>query len=347
MAGSRAQSWLPGLPRVFVVALLLPSQCSSFGLPLPPRIRARSLRINACASASEELDGRPDGRNPSDELIMNDPIDSPEEVESRDVFVDAPLPVHSFADLGVRDSRIIANLAAANISAPNALQCASHGALSEGRDVVVHAHTGSGKTLAFLLPLLDRLEHIRGAPQLLVLSPSRELAYQVFCFAHPPISPICRTPLSHISPVILVFAFQIYRVAALALSGTGLEVAAIAGGANPGRQVEKLKRDKPQVVVGTAGRVSELAFEWSKLSLRQASLTQVSHKSLTRRTHVAHKFHTSLKRNCSHMSHAIVPIRRTPWFPHVTRHCSHTCHTPLFPTCHCDCLCVCRSIASS
>ena len=195
MAGSRAQSWLPGLPRVFVVALLLPSQCSSFGLPLPPRIRARSLRINACASASEELDGRPDGRNPSDELIMNDPIDSPEEVESRDVFVDAPLPVHSFADLGVRDSRIIANLAAANISAPNALQCASHGALSEGRDVVVHAHTGSGKTLAFLLPLLDRLEHIRGAPQLLVLSPSRELAYQVFCFAHPPISPICRTPL--------------------------------------------------------------------------------------------------------------------------------------------------------
>ena len=54
-----------------------------------------------------------------------------------------------------------------------------------GRDVLGAARTGSGKTLAFLIPVLERLYRARfsamvDGPGALVLSPTRELAVQIF-----------------------------------------------------------------------------------------------------------------------------------------------------------------------
>ncbi len=52
-----------------------------------------------------------------------------------------------------------------------------------GRDVLASAQTGTGKTAAFMLPILQRLTELRkgpkGAPRVLVLTPTRELAAQV------------------------------------------------------------------------------------------------------------------------------------------------------------------------
>jgi len=48
-----------------------------------------------------------------------------------------------------------------------------------GLDVMVQSQTGSGKTGAFLLPILNRIDTGLGAPQALVLVPTRELAVQV------------------------------------------------------------------------------------------------------------------------------------------------------------------------
>ena len=48
-----------------------------------------------------------------------------------------------------------------------------------GRDVVGQAQTGTGKTAAFALPLLSRIELDRREVQVLVLTPTRELAIQV------------------------------------------------------------------------------------------------------------------------------------------------------------------------
>ncbi|CAM9095253.1 unnamed protein product [Ectocarpus fasciculatus] len=54
-----------------------------------------------------------------------------------------------------------------------------------GRDVITVAKTGSGKTLGFLLPAIHRLQaefaegRRRGAPAILVLAPTRELACQI------------------------------------------------------------------------------------------------------------------------------------------------------------------------
>jgi len=145
----------------------------------------------------------------------------------------------SFETLGLNEPLLAANLAASNITHPNALQRATFAPLAAGRDAIVHAHTGSGKTLAFLLPLIEQLDPTSREPQALVLSPSRELAYQT------------------------------YRVAQALLAGTSLSAMAVAGGANPNRQIEKLRKDRPQLLIGSAGRVSELAFETKKLKLQR------------------------------------------------------------------------------
>ena len=52
--------------------------------------------------------------------------------------------------------------------------------LLAGHDVVAQAQTGTGKTAAFALPLLETLkvEKIK-KPQILILTPTRELAIQV------------------------------------------------------------------------------------------------------------------------------------------------------------------------
>jgi len=136
-------------------------------------------------------------------------------------------------------SQVAANLAALNISAPNALQRASFAPLAAGRDGVLHAPTGSGKTLAFLLPLIAQLDAASREPQALVLCPSRELA------------------------------FQTHRVAQQLLADSGLRSGIVAGGANPNRQIERLRKERPQLLIGTAGRVGELAYESKKLKLQR------------------------------------------------------------------------------
>ena len=58
----------------------------------------------------------------------------------------------------------------------------------EGRDLLGSAQTGTGKTAAFLLPALQRLAGEKvprpaGAPRILILTPTRELAHQVLMAA--------------------------------------------------------------------------------------------------------------------------------------------------------------------
>ena len=98
-------------------------------------------------------------------------------LEVLDVEIGGETPA-DFAALGMLRARVAANLAAANISAPNALQSACYGSLATGRDAIVQAHTGSGKTIAFLLPIIEQLNPTSKEPQALVISPSRELAFQ-------------------------------------------------------------------------------------------------------------------------------------------------------------------------
>ena len=96
-------------------------------------------------------------------------------------------------------------------------------ALTEG-DLIVQARTGSGKTLAFAIPIFNTMERASTAPQVLVLSPTRELAQQT--------------------------AREFTWLGA----DMGARVATLVGGLDMERQIRSLK-DGATVVVGTPGRV--------------------------------------------------------------------------------------------
>ena len=67
---------------------------------------------------------------------------------------------------------------------PTDIQKTAIPVILKGRDVLGAAKTGSGKTLAFLIPLLELLWRERWSGMdgmgALVISPTRELAYQTF-----------------------------------------------------------------------------------------------------------------------------------------------------------------------
>merc|ERR1719410_1751537 len=91
--------------------------------------------------------------------------------------------VTSFQDLPL-SSETLAGLKAGGYTVPTQIQRESIVLALQGNDILGAAKTGSGKTLAFLVPLLEKLysakwSHSDGVGAL-VITPTRELAYQIF-----------------------------------------------------------------------------------------------------------------------------------------------------------------------
>jgi len=102
-------------------------------------------------------------------------------------------------------------------------------ALAAGKNAYVSAETGTGKTLAYLLPIFGKIDPSMQNAQAIILAPTHELASQIHQ--------------------------QALRLAQNA--GSPIKSLLLIGGANPQRQIDKLKK-KPQLVIGSAGRVLEL-----------------------------------------------------------------------------------------
>lgn len=124
------------------------------------------------------------------------------------------------------------------------VQLAAVPRVADGKDIVIQSHTGTGKTLAFCLPMLDNVEPELKRVQGIVLAPTRELAMQIF------------------------------REVEKLIKGLDITVMALIGGANPIRQVDKLRKQTPHVVVGTPGRLAEM-HEQNELRLNSARVMVV------------------------------------------------------------------------
>ena len=83
-----------------------------------------------------------------------------------------------FAGLGISEP-VLQSLREMGFEEPTPVQARAIPLLLEGRDVVAQALTGTGKTAAFGIPLVERVDTKRNAPQAVVLAPTRELAVQV------------------------------------------------------------------------------------------------------------------------------------------------------------------------
>lgn len=91
--------------------------------------------------------------------------------------------VSKFSDIPM-STATSTGLKACGYTHPTDIQKAAIPLALRGRDVLGAAKTGSGKTLAFLVPVLELLWRERWGPEdgmgALVISPTRELAYQTF-----------------------------------------------------------------------------------------------------------------------------------------------------------------------
>ena len=132
----------------------------------------------------------------------------------------------SFADLALSPEiqRVINEV---GYETPSPIQARSIPPLLEGRDLLGQAQTGTGKTAAFALPLLSRLNLKKKKPQILVLTPTRELALQV--------SEAIRTYARHMP---------------------GFQVLPVYGGQSMSQQLRQLHRGV-HAVVGTPGRIQD------------------------------------------------------------------------------------------
>jgi ATP-dependent RNA helicase RhlE len=124
----------------------------------------------------------------------------------------------------------------AEITAPTPIQQAAIKPALEGRDVMAQAKTGSGKTLAFLLPMIERALRpavstegtpLSKTPRFLILAPTRELALQI--------------------------DMELRKYAPPSITSL-----AVYGGTPIERHYRALRRP-PLVVVGTPGRLLDLA----------------------------------------------------------------------------------------
>ncbi|WP_456387039.1 DEAD/DEAH box helicase [Desulfolithobacter sp.] len=86
--------------------------------------------------------------------------------------------VSAFHQLALNTS-LLKTLKDVGYETPTPIQIQTIPLLLEGRDVLGQAQTGTGKTAAFALPVLSRLNLGQKDPQVLVLTPTRELAIQV------------------------------------------------------------------------------------------------------------------------------------------------------------------------
>ena len=91
-------------------------------------------------------------------------------------LVDASL---SFATLEV-SPWLIASLGAMAITRPTGIQKACIPKILEGRDVIGGSRTGSGKTVAFTVPMLQKWAEDPVGIFAVILTPTRELALQIF-----------------------------------------------------------------------------------------------------------------------------------------------------------------------
>lgn len=143
---------------------------------------------------------------------------------AKPVEVEEYVPMHTFSDFAVSEL-IHANLEAKGYVNPSPIQDQTIPQALAGQDIIGIANTGTGKTAAFGIPVLNRLITNPEA-KALIIAPTRELAQQID---------------------------DEFRSIA---KGSGLHAALLIGGSSMGTQLRDL-RAKPQIVVGTPGRIKD------------------------------------------------------------------------------------------
>jgi len=133
-----------------------------------------------------------------------------------------------FNELGLQEN-LIEGLKKQGIESPTEIQVKAIPTGLAGLDIIGESETGTGKTLAYLLPIFQKIDISSKDIQAIILAPTHELAMQI----HKQIELLSEN------------------------SNSNVKSTSIIGNVNIKRQLESLK-EKPHIVVGSAGRILEL-----------------------------------------------------------------------------------------
>ncbi|KAH8393624.1 hypothetical protein KR200_007718, partial [Drosophila serrata] len=183
-----------------------------------------------------------------------------------------------FDDAGLRGI-VYENVVKSGYKVPTPIQKVSIPVIADGRDLMACAQTGSGKTAAFLLPILSKLlEEAQdleiGKPQAVVVSPTRELAIQIFNEARK-------------------FGFESYLKISIVYGGTSFkhQNECITKGchvliATPGRLLDFVERtfitfeDTRFIVLDEADRMLDMGFSESMRKIMTHTTMRPEHQTL-------------------------------------------------------------------
>ena len=108
------------------------------------------------------------------------------------------------------------------------------------KNILAKSKTGSGKTHAFLIPIFQNLvETNYDEVFATIIAPTKELALQIYKVAQ------------HIA----------------SFSNERIDIKLFSGGTDRLKEIDKLKNSNPQIVIGTPGKIKDLAVDENVLNI--------------------------------------------------------------------------------
>ncbi|MBQ3253775.1 MAG: DEAD/DEAH box helicase [Acholeplasmatales bacterium] len=111
--------------------------------------------------------------------------------------------------------------------------------LKSDKNILAKSKTGSGKTHAFLIPIFQDLIESDNKIQATIIAPTKELAMQTYKVAQ--------------------------QIASF--SGDRIDIKLYSGGTDRNKEIEKLNGGQPHIVIGTPGKIKDLAIDSNVLKI--------------------------------------------------------------------------------
>ena len=112
----------------------------------------------------------------------------------------------------------------------------------QGKDVIGKSPTGSGKTHAYLLPILQNIDVTVNEVQAVIMTPTRELATQIY-----------------------------NNLVEFTKNEERLRLRLITGGLDRSRMIQKVSR-VPHIVIGTPGRIKDIGLDNAEFNMMSAKM---------------------------------------------------------------------------
>jgi translation initiation factor 4A len=191
----------------------------------------RGIKNGGGSSHNERSSSESFGENERNEIVENASVadaESSENQQEEDAYNSA---LYEFSDWDSADidHDILKGIYSYGFERPSVIQCKAIRPIAKGKDVLAQAQSGTGKTASFTIGALSVVNLKHNFPQVLILSPTRELTLQT--------ANVVRN-LGH--------------------SMKDLRVQTLYGGSSIDETIAELRANPPHVICGCTGRVYDL-----------------------------------------------------------------------------------------